>query len=186
MATPHPQGQAANMYTAAATSRLYPQQPAPSIVTVLHGLPHPRHPGSHAAHVLRPLMFITGSARLPAPLRFPSPQAAATPPPSSGPLAFILGAPIRTRGCASHLAAAWPDPPQCIHDPAPSHSEWNPEPHFPVPSPKQPASFLFPPWRGGGRFPACSRLLAPPVSHGLGMHLDPAYPFPASLCTACM
>ena len=41
-----------------------------------------------------------------------------------------------------------------------------------------------PPWRGDGRFPACSRLLAPPVSHGLGMHLDPANPFPTSLCTA--
>ena len=51
------------------------------------------HPG-----YLRPLMFIIGSARLPAPLRFPSPHAAATPPPSSGPLAFTLGAPIRTQG----------------------------------------------------------------------------------------
>ena len=49
-------------------------------------------------HVLRPLRFITGSARLAAPLRFPSPQAAATPPPSSGPLAFTRGSPIRTQG----------------------------------------------------------------------------------------
>ena len=61
---------------------------------------HPGHSPMHvlAPHVLRPLRFITGSARLAAPLRFPSPQAAATPPPSSGPLAFTLGAPIRTQG----------------------------------------------------------------------------------------